>query len=74
MNLNNVTYTEKESNLIILDNFLKMLKRRNIISDVNNTFDSVNESIISNKSIKIKTDNNSHVMIYIVHGKVTSME
>jgi len=73
MNLNNVTYTEKESNLIILENFLKMLKRRDIISDVNSTFDSVNESIISNKSIKIKTDKNSHVMIYIVHGKVTSI-
>ena len=30
-------------------------------------------SIISNKSIKIKTEKNSHVMIYIVHGKVTSI-
>tara|TARA_E500000178_G_scaffold354810_1_gene425181 strand:+ start:131 stop:739 length:609 start_codon:yes stop_codon:yes gene_type:complete len=73
MNLNNVTYTEKESNQIILSNFLKMLKRRNLISDVDQTFDSVSNSIVSNKSIKIKIDNNSHVLLYIVHGKVTSI-
>lgn len=73
MNLNNVTYTEKESNQIILGNFLKMLKRRNLISDVDQTFDSVSNSIVSNKSIKIKIDNNSHVLLYIVHGKVTSI-
>lgn len=73
MNLNNVTYTEKESNQIILSNFLKMLKRRNLISDVDQVFDSLSNSIVSNKSIKIKVDNNSHVLLYIVHGKVTSI-
>ena len=73
MNLNNVTYTEKESNQIILSNFLKMLKRRNLISDVDQVFDSLSNSIVSNKSIKIKIDNNSHVLLYIVHGKVTSI-
>ena len=73
MNLNSVIYTEKETNQIIVKNILRMLSRRNMISDVETTFGNVSESIVANKTIKIKLDNNSSCLVYIINGKVTSI-
>jgi DNA-directed RNA polymerase subunit H (RpoH/RPB5) len=73
MNLNNVIYTEKEINQIIIKNILKMLSRRNMISDVESIFDIIQDSIVSNKPIDIKMDNNTNSQVYLVNGKVTSI-
>ena len=73
MNLNNVIYTEKETNQIIVKNILKMLSRRNMISDVESTFDTIQDSIVSNKPININLDNNTNSLVYLINGKVTSI-
>ncbi len=73
MNLNNVIYTEKETNQIIVKNILKMLFRRNMISDVETSFNTIQDSIVSNKPIKIKLDNNTNSLLYLINGKVTSI-
>ena len=73
LNLTNVEYTVKEANLIILNNFLLMLQRRELISDSTSKFDEIKDNLMANKSFKIKIDNNSEVYLYIINGKVTSI-
>jgi len=73
MNLTNVEYTDKEINIIVLENFLKMLTRRKLISDTNNIFESMKQNIIPNKSLSINLDNNSKALFYIINGDVKSI-
>lgn len=73
MNLTNVEFNIKETNQIILLNFMRMLERRNMVSSIDELYDSLKDSIVPNKTIKIKLDNNSNVMIYIINDKVTSI-
>lgn len=72
MNLAIVEYTIKEKHQIIFENALKMLWRRNLISNYKSILDKKSE-ITSNKEIKIKLDDGSFASIYIVNGKVTSI-
>lgn len=73
MNLTNVEYTTKEGNVIVFENFLKMLNRRGLIADVNTTFESMKNDIIPNKALSLKLDNNSKLMFYIINGDVRSI-
>tara|TARA_B100000900_G_C20545122_1_gene702190 strand:- start:341 stop:949 length:609 start_codon:yes stop_codon:yes gene_type:complete len=73
MNLTNVKYTEKELNQIIIKNLLKMFKRRLIVSDEETTYEQIKETLVPNKTIKIKLDNGNNGLIYIINGKVTSV-
>ena len=72
MNLAIVEYTIKEKHQKIFENALKMLRRRNLISNYKSILDKTSE-ITSNKEIKIKLDDGSFASIYIVNGKVTSI-
>lgn len=72
MNLAIVEYTIKEKHQIIFENALKMLWRRNLISNYKSILDKTSE-ITSNKEIKIKLDDGSFASIYIVNGKVSSI-
>lgn len=72
MNLAIVEYTIKEKHQKIFENTLKMLRRRNLISNYKSILDKTSE-ITSNKEIKIKLDDGSFASIYIVNGKVTSI-
>ena len=72
MNLAIVEYTIKEKHQIIFENALKMLWRRNLISNYKSILDKTSE-ITSNKEIKIKLDDDSFASIYIVNGKVSSI-
>lgn len=73
MNLTNVEYTPKEMNVIVFENFLKMLKRRDLITNVENIFESQKQDIIPNKSLSVTLENNSKAMFYIVNGDVRSI-
>ena len=50
-----------------------MLFQRNMISDVEASFSAIQDSIVSNKPIKIKLDNNTNSLVYLINGKVTSI-
>ena len=73
MNLTNVEYTPKEMNVIVFENFLKMLKRRDLITDVESIFEEKKGDILPNKSLSIKLENNSKALFYIVNGDVRSI-
>lgn len=73
MNLTNVEYTDKEINIIVFENFLKMLTRRKLISNTNTIFESMKQNIIPNKSLSINLDNNTKVLFYIINGDVKSI-
>tara|TARA_B100001287_G_C22478331_1_gene433098 strand:+ start:132 stop:740 length:609 start_codon:yes stop_codon:yes gene_type:complete len=73
MNLTNVEYTTKEANVIVFENFLKMLKRRYLLNDYSDIFESKKGDIIPNKSISINIDNGSKVLLYVVNGDVRSI-
>ena len=73
MDLTRVNYDNKEINKIIVSNILKMFKRRKLIEDVEETFNSIENDISPNKSIKVKLLNNQNSMIYIINDKVTSI-
>ena len=72
MNLAIIEYSMKEKHQQIFENAIKMLWRRNLISDYQSII-SKNKEITSNKEIMIKLDDNSFASIYIVNGKVTSI-
>ena len=72
MNLAIIEYTIKEIHQMIFENALKMLWRRNLISNYKSIL-SKNLEITSNKEIKLKLDDGSFASIYIVNGKVTSI-
>ena len=72
MNLAIIEYTIKEKHQMIFENALKMLWRRNLISNYKSIL-SKNLEITSNKEIKLKLDDGSFASIYIVNGKVTSI-
>lgn len=66
----NVEYNIKEINLIILENILKMLKRRKLIDDV----DSELKKIDINKSIiEILLNNKNYYHVYILSFKIMSI-
>ena len=73
MNITNVEYTSKEINVIVLENFLKMLNRRGLLNSINETFNKHKDSIVANKELSIKLDNNNKAMVYIVNGDVRSI-
>ena len=73
MDLTNVEYNIKETNQLVIQNILKMFKRRNMITDVEASFDEIKDNILSNKTIKVKLDNDYQSLIYIINGKVTSV-
>lgn len=73
MDLTSVNYTIKEINQIIVTNLLRLLERRQLISDAKNIYEKIKEDISPNKSIKIKLDNGNNCLAYIVNGKVTSI-
>ena len=72
MNLAIIEYSIKEKHQIIFENALKMLWRRNLISNYKSILSKTTE-ITSNKEIKVKLDDSSFASIYIVNGKVTSI-
>ena len=66
----NVEYNTKEINLIILENILKMLKRRNLIDDV----ESELKKIDNTKSIiEILLNNKSYYHVFIISSKIMSI-
>lgn len=73
MDLTRVSYDNKEINKIIVTNILKMFQRRNLIENIEETFNSIENDISPNKSIKVKLLNNQNSMIYIINDKVTSI-
>lgn len=73
MDLTRVSYDNKEINKIIVSNILKMFKRRNLIENIEEAFNSIENDISPNKSIKVKLLNNQNSMIYIINDKVTSI-
>lgn len=73
MNLTNVEYNNKEANQLVLLNVLKMFERRKLISDIDQTFEEVKETVVPNKIIKVKLDNGTNCMLYIINDKVTSI-
>ena len=73
MDLTSVNYTIKEINQIIVNNLLRLLERRQLISDAKNIYEKIKEDISPNKSIKIKLDNGNNCLAYIANGKVTSI-
>lgn len=73
MDLTRVSYDNKEINKIIVSNILKMFKRRNLIENIEETFNSIENDISPNKSIKVKLLDNQNSMIYIINDKVTSI-
>ena len=73
MDLTRVSYDNKEINKIIISNILKMFKRRNLIENIEEAFNSIENDISPNKSIKVKLLNNQNSMIYIINDKVTSI-
>jgi len=73
MNLTNVNYTPKELNQIIILNVLRMLEKRNLITDIYNKYDQIKDNILSNKTIKVNLDNGNESLVYIINGKVTSV-
>ena len=73
MNLTRVTYDIKETNNIVIENFLHMLERRGEISNYLDEFEDIKPNIESNKSIKIKLNDGTNSLIYIINDKVTSI-
>lgn len=73
MDLTSVNYTIKEINQIIVTNLLRLLERRQLISDAKNIYEKIKEDVSPNKSIKIKLNNGNNCLAYIVNGKVTSI-
>ena len=73
MNLTNVEYNIKETNQIILENITKMFERRNMISNAAESFENNKDNVASNKIIKIKLDDDTNALIYIINDKVTSI-
>ena len=73
MNITNVEYNSKEINVIVLENFLKMLNRRGLLNSINETFNKHKDNIVANKELSIKLDNNNKAMVYIVNGDVRSI-
>lgn len=73
MNLTNVNYTPKELNQIIILNVLRMLEKRNLLTDISSKYEEIKDNILSNKTIKVKLDNGNQSLIYIINGKVTSV-
>jgi len=73
MNLARVNYDNKEVNKIIVFNILKMFKRRNLINETENLYNSIENDIVPNKAISVKLENNSIALIYIINDKVTSI-
>lgn len=73
MNLTNVEYTVKEANVIVFENFLKMLQRRTYINDYTNIFDNQKGDIIPNKSLSITVDTGAKILFYIINGDVRSI-
>ena len=53
MNLTNVEYTPKEMNIIVFENFLKMLKRRDLITNIEQLFEDQKNDIVPNKSLSV---------------------
>ena len=73
MNLTRVTYDIKETNNIVIENFLHMLERIGEISNYLDEFEDIKPNIESNKSIKIKLNDGTNSLIYIINDKVTSI-
>lgn len=73
MNLTRVTYDIKETNQILVKNALHMFERRGILSDYMQEYQNIESIIEPNKVIKIKTNDGSNALLYIVNDKVTSI-
>jgi DNA-directed RNA polymerase subunit H len=70
----NVEYNNKEINLIILENILKMLKRRKLIDDVEIEYNKIKDSVDINKSIiEILLNNKNYYHVYIISSKLMSI-
>jgi DNA-directed RNA polymerase subunit H (RpoH/RPB5) len=66
----NVEYNIKEINLIILENILKMLKRRKLIDDVENELKKID---INKSIIEILLNNKNYYNVYILSSKIMSI-
>jgi hypothetical protein len=63
----------KEINVIVCHNIIKMLKRRKVIEDVDETFNSIKDDINNKASIEFSLLNSTKCSIYIINSKVTSI-
>ena len=82
MSLTNVEIKQKDYGLIIIDNMLKLFKRRNYINDLDSVRkdvieedkDGITQLIPMNTSIKIKSDKDkSEYLVYISSSKINSI-
>lgn len=73
MNLTRVTYDIKDTNKIIMKNFLHMLERRKNLNNYLEEYENLESSIEPNKSIKIKLNDGNNSLIYIINDKVSSI-
>jgi len=69
----NIELNSKEINNIVCLNALKMLNRRNLIDDVDKTYEDISDDINQKAIIEFKLNNNNKCSIYSVNIKLNSI-
>jgi DNA-directed RNA polymerase subunit H (RpoH/RPB5) len=69
----NIELSNKQINIQICENTLKMLYRRNLIDSIDEKFEEINNQINNKASIDFVLNNNTKCSIYIVSAKLTSI-
>lgn len=69
----NIELSNKQININICNNTLKMLYRRKLINNIDETFEEITDQINNKASIDFLLNNNSKCSIYIVNAKLTSI-
>jgi len=69
----NIELSNKQININICNNTLKMLFRRKLINSIDDTLEEITDQINNKASIDFSLNNNTKCSIYIVNAKLTSI-
>jgi len=69
----NIELSNKQININICENTLKMLYRRKLINNIDKTFEEINDQINNKASIDFLLNNNNKCSIYIVNAKLSTI-
>lgn len=69
----NIELSNKQININICDNTLKMLYRRKLINNIDDTLEEITDQINNKASIDFSLNNKTKCSIYIVNAKLTSI-
>jgi DNA-directed RNA polymerase subunit H (RpoH/RPB5) len=69
----NIEYNSKEIIIEVYTNILKMLKRRKLIDNVEDTFNKISEDINQKPVIEIELNNNTKCSVNYINAKLSSI-